>query len=154
MDPKQNIQYGPKAENTIWAQIRQIQYGQNQKIQYGPKPENTKYTRIRKYMRRQMLKLLAGHMMWGVLRPPPGGDSSCDPLVFPAFASASMFFFCLIMYFLLLPHRVFSVVAPYCMFSFVLFSAHLIFSDACLSASLCQISFRKMVMSIVGEPRN
>ena len=59
-------------------------------------------------MRRQMLKILAGHVMWGGLRPPPCCDSSCGPLVFSAFASACIFCFCPILYFLLSAHIVLS----------------------------------------------
>ena len=43
-------------------------------------------------------------------RPPPCGDSSCGPLVFPAFAFACVFCFCPILYFMFLPHIVFSSV--------------------------------------------
>jgi len=41
-------QYGPKTEKRTWA-----------------KGENTILAKSRKYMRRQMLKIPAGHMMWG-----------------------------------------------------------------------------------------
>ena len=76
------------------------------------KSRKYKICKSRTYMRRQMLKILAGHMMWGRLgHPSPhGGDSSCGPLMFSAFASVCIVCFCPILYFLLLAHIVFSVV--------------------------------------------
>ena len=78
-------------------------------IQDGPKAENAIWGKNRKCMRMQMLKIVAGHMMWGGLRPPPCGDSSCGPLV-SAFASACISCFCPLLYFLLSAHIVFPAV--------------------------------------------
>ena len=55
-----------------------------------------------------MLEILAGHMMWG--RP-----SAVTMWSFIMWA-ASIFSFCLRMYFLLLLHRVFFAFGPYCIF--------------------------------------
>jgi len=79
--------------NTIWAKSRKYKMGKN-----------------RKCMRRHMLKILASHIMCGGLRPPLCGDSSCGPLILSAFASACIFCFCHILYFLLLAHLLFSPV--------------------------------------------
>ena len=62
-----------------------------------------------------MLKILAGHMILGGLRPPPCRAPSRGSLVFSAFASACIFCFCPILHFLPLPHLAFSAFGPYCM---------------------------------------
>jgi len=43
----------------------ELQYdiAQKQRMQYGAKAENTAWAKNIKYMRRQLLKMLAGHMM-------------------------------------------------------------------------------------------
>ena len=82
-------------------------------IQCGPISESTIWGKSIKYMRRQMLKILAGHMMGGGHRP-PCGHSSCGPLVFSAFASVCILICCPNLRFLILPHIVFSAIGPYC----------------------------------------
>jgi len=65
-------------------------------IQYGAETENAICGERRKSERRQTLNKLAGHMMWGGLRPPHIMDSF------------SIFSICL----------VFSALAPYCILCF------------------------------------
>jgi len=69
------------------------------KKQHGPAAENTRWGKKRKYMRRQILKILAGHMMKHQMLAAEGRHTSCG---------ACIFSICLRMYFLLLPHIVFS----------------------------------------------
>ena len=86
-------------------------------IQYELKVESTIWGKHKKYMRRRLLEILSGHMMRGRLRrPPPCVGSSCGPLLFVAFAYACIFLFrpTLYLYFLFLPHIVFSVFGPHC----------------------------------------
>lgn len=71
-------------------------------IQYLVKQKNTIWGKNNKCMRRWMLKILAGHMIWGGLRPPPCDDSSCGPQVFSLFASACVLFICPILYLMFL----------------------------------------------------
>ena len=66
-------------------------------IEYGSQAGITILGKRRNYMQRQILKILAGHMIWDgrLRRPPPCGDPSCGPLVFSA---------CVRMYVLFVPH--------------------------------------------------
>ena len=66
----------------------------------------------RKYMRGQMLKILAGHMMNHHMVAAAGGVQRPPHIMWPA----SIFSIGLRMYFLLLPHIVFSAFGPYCIF--------------------------------------
>jgi len=63
-------------------------------IQYRARAENTIWDINRKYKHRQMLKILAAHMIGGGLRPPPCSDPSYGPLVLSAFASVCIFCVC------------------------------------------------------------
>jgi len=70
-------------------------------ISYWPKAENKLHGKIRKYMRRHMLKTLAGHMMWGGLgRPSPHSGfftwpasifKKLPPHVFSVFSAVYLF---------------------------------------------------------------